>query len=41
MRVFVVEFNCNKKNDKLVFSDTDYLINGLITYIKKDISIWR
>lgn len=36
MKVYVVEFNYNKKNDKLVFSDTDYLIEGLITYIKKD-----
>lgn len=35
MRVYVVTFQLDKYTDTLVFSSNEYLIRGLINYIKK------
>lgn len=35
MRVYVVTFQLDGDKDELVFSSNDYLIRGLVSYIKK------
>ena len=35
MKIYAVTFQMNKDKDELAFSSQEYLINGLIKYIKK------
>lgn len=35
MKIYVVTFQMNKDKDELAFSSQEYLISGLIKYIKK------